>query len=85
MQDWFDEVWGTPRTKPEILRDILVRHALNPRSLLMVGDGMSDYQAACEVGVDFLARRINSAFGGLDVEKVRDLEEMGKWLEEERR
>jgi phosphoglycolate phosphatase-like HAD superfamily hydrolase len=81
MAGWFDEVWGTPRTKPEILRDVLARHALSPSSVLMVGDGMSDYKAACEVGTRFLARETESNFDGLVVEKVRDLVELGEWLE----
>jgi phosphoglycolate phosphatase-like HAD superfamily hydrolase len=82
MSGWFDEVWGTPRTKPEILLDVLTRHHLPPQRVLMVGDGMSDYQAARETGVRFLARETDAVFEGLPVEKVRDLEEMGEWLEE---
>ena len=81
MAAWFDEVWGTPRTKPEILREILKTHALDASSVLMVGDGMSDYQAAREVGVRFLGREKDSTFADAAVEKVRDLKEMGDWLE----
>ncbi len=81
MTDWFDEVWGTPRTKPEILRDALSRHALPPQTVLMVGDGMSDYQAAREAGLRFLAREKDSVFTDVAVEKVGDLMEMAAWLE----
>jgi phosphoglycolate phosphatase-like HAD superfamily hydrolase len=52
----FREVHGSPAEKPGILRDLLGRHALAPRDVLFVGDGMSDYKAAVEVGVEFLAR-----------------------------
>jgi HAD superfamily hydrolase (TIGR01549 family) len=82
MGSWFDETWGTPRTKPEILIDVLARHGLDGGSVLMVGDGLSDYQAAREAGVRFLAREKDTIFAELDVEKVRDLAEMGEWLEE---
>jgi HAD superfamily hydrolase (TIGR01549 family) len=82
MGGWFDEVWGTPRTKPEILREVLARHALDPQSVLMVGDGMSDYQAAREIGTRFLAREADDVFAGVAVEKVRDLTELGTWLGE---
>lgn len=82
MTGWFDEVWGTPRTKPEILRDALTRHALPPEAVLMVGDGMSDYQAARDVGVRFLAREKDSVFADVAVEKVRDMVEMAAWMEE---
>jgi len=82
MAGWFDEVWGTPRTKPEILRDVLKTHVLDAGSVLMVGDGISDYQAAREVGVRFLAREKDSVFAGVAADKVRDLTEMAAWLEE---
>jgi phosphoglycolate phosphatase-like HAD superfamily hydrolase len=82
MDGWFDEVWGTPRTKPEILREVMTRHALDPHEVLMVGDGMSDYQAASEAGTRFLARETDDVFAGIAVEKVRDLKEMGEWLGE---
>ena len=81
MTGWFDEVWGTPRAKPEILRDVLARHTLTPEAVLMVGDGMSDYQAARDVGVRFLAREKDSVFADVAVEKVRDMVEMVKWME----
>ena len=81
MTGWFEEIWGTPRTKPEILRDILGTHAPEAGSVLMVGDGMSDYQAAQEVGVRFLAREKDSVFAEVAVDRVRDLLEMKAWLE----
>jgi len=52
----FHEVHGAPREKPEIVRDLLARHHLSPDHVLFIGDGMSDYRAACEVGLEFLAR-----------------------------
>ena len=52
----FQEVHGTPREKPDILRDLLDRLALSPDQLLFIGDGMSDYKAARAVGTAFLAR-----------------------------
>jgi phosphoglycolate phosphatase-like HAD superfamily hydrolase len=82
MAGWFEEVWGTPRTKPEILRDLLTRHGLSPQDVLMVGDGMSDYQAATDTGIRFLAREKDSVFAEVAVEKVKDLIEVGIWLEE---
>jgi phosphoglycolate phosphatase-like HAD superfamily hydrolase len=52
----FHEVHGTPREKPEIVRDLIARHRLSPEQVLFIGDGMTDYRAACEVGTEFLAR-----------------------------
>jgi phosphoglycolate phosphatase-like HAD superfamily hydrolase len=81
MGAWFDEVWGTPLTKPDILRDVLARHELAAGAVLMVGDAMNDYQSALETGVRFLARETDSVFQGLAVDKVRNLDEMRVWLE----
>lgn len=52
----FHEVHGSPREKPAILVELLARHGLDRAELLMIGDGMSDYQAAKAAGVQFLAR-----------------------------
>jgi phosphoglycolate phosphatase-like HAD superfamily hydrolase len=82
MGNWFEELWGTPRLKPGILRDVMARHNLSPRQVLMVGDGMSDYDAACETGTRFLARETETAFDKLPVEKVKDMTGMAVWLEE---
>jgi phosphoglycolate phosphatase-like HAD superfamily hydrolase len=82
MEGWFDEWWGTPPMKADILRDVMARHNLSPDTVLMVGDGMSDYDAARETGTRFLARETETAFDGLDVDKVRDMKEMQEWLEE---
>jgi phosphoglycolate phosphatase-like HAD superfamily hydrolase len=83
MGDWFEELWGTPRVKADILRDVMTRHGLSPQEVLMVGDGLSDYQAAVEAGTRFLARETETAFDGLPVAKISDMAEMAAWLEEE--
>jgi phosphoglycolate phosphatase-like HAD superfamily hydrolase len=82
MGDWFEEWWGTPPMKADILRNVMARHKLNPRQVLMVGDGMSDYDAARETGARFLARETETNFDKLAVAKVRDMAQMAAWLEE---
>lgn len=52
----FREVHGTPREKPEIIRDLCARFGWMANQLLFIGDGMSDYKAAIETGTEFLAR-----------------------------
>jgi beta-phosphoglucomutase-like phosphatase (HAD superfamily) len=81
MRDWFEEWWGSPRMKADILRDVMARYRLSPDQVLMVGDGMSDYDAARETGARFLARETETSFNGLCIEKVRDMKEMVAWLE----
>jgi phosphoglycolate phosphatase-like HAD superfamily hydrolase len=59
------------------------RHKLTPDQVLMVGDGMSDYEAAQAAGTRFLARETETSFGELAVDKVRDMNGMAEWLEGE--
>jgi len=54
--DFFAEVHGSPRLKPEIINDIVSRTGLDVRRVLFVGDAMTDYNAAYEQGVSFLGR-----------------------------
>jgi beta-phosphoglucomutase-like phosphatase (HAD superfamily) len=82
MREWFEEWWGSPRMKADILRDVMARYQLPPERVLMVGDGMSDYDAARQTGTRFLARETETAFDRLKVDKVRDMKEMQSWLEE---
>ena len=52
----FDEVHGSSRKKPEIVKDILDRFSLNPTDILFIGDAQTDYQAALEHKLDFYLR-----------------------------
>jgi len=54
ISHFFAEVHGSPRTKSEILLDIMSRFALTKEKCLFVGDAMTDYDAASAVGIDFL-------------------------------
>lgn len=72
----FLEVHGTPREKPVILDDVMKRHGVTREETLFVGDGMSDYNAAVAVGVEFLARdtpELHDDWMKLGVRRVEDL------------
>ena len=76
LRPYFREIHGTPREKPEILRDIMQRFGLSTSELLFIGDGMSDYKAASAVGVEFLAldtADLHDAWTQLHVCRVSDL------------
>jgi phosphoglycolate phosphatase-like HAD superfamily hydrolase len=75
----FREVHGTPREKPAILADLLVRHGLGAAQVLFVGDGLSDYNAAAATGVEFLARDtppLHDRWAALGVKRRPDLTEL---------
>ena len=56
IEKYFEGVYGSPATKPEILRRIRDRHGLDPLQMLYIGDALSDLQAAQAEGVPFLGR-----------------------------
>ena len=56
LDRYFTGVFGSPARKPEILRSILSSQGRAAAEGLFVGDGRSDYDAAIEVGMPFIAR-----------------------------
>lgn len=76
---WFQEVHGAPREKPEVLRDLMARHAVVPEHVLFIGDGMSDYKAARAASTLFLARdtpALHDEWVTLGVRREPDLERL---------
>ena len=68
-------VFGAPKNKNVIVREILDVHCLKPDEVIFVGDAMSDYQAASENSIRFIARIHNneSIFKGIECIKIMDL------------
>lgn len=56
MEKYFKGIFGTPATKPEITRKIIKENNYNKEKIIFIGDSLSDYNAAKEVGIPFLAR-----------------------------
>jgi phosphoglycolate phosphatase-like HAD superfamily hydrolase len=76
LQPFFAEVWGSPHKKSDILADVRQRYGWGADEVLMVGDGLSDYQAAQIAGARFLARLTpdqQAEWDRLDVIGVTDL------------
>lgn len=51
---FFLETHGSPRTKTEIIKDLLGRYPFRSAEVLFVGDAMTDYRAANECGLPFV-------------------------------
>jgi phosphoglycolate phosphatase-like HAD superfamily hydrolase len=56
LDGFFCEAHGTPRTKTEIIQDILERHDMTPIEMPFIGDAMNDYKAAVQIGLSFYGR-----------------------------
>lgn len=84
LAEYFDGVFGSPATKPDICRAILDRWAVDPAEAVMIGDSPLDLEAARAVGIDFLGRAhpAPGVFEGRDVPVVRDLREVRGLLDD---
>lgn len=71
MSRYFREIHGTPRTKAEIVRDILSRYGWRASKVVFVGDAESDLRAAEENGISFIARISPSSDERLSVHPVK--------------
>jgi len=85
LAQYFCGVYGTPRTKAEIIQDILDKENVDNNVTVFVGDAITDYEGAKETNVPFIAR-INgqtpdNPFLKMDVTSVNDLEELDIVLE----
>lgn len=54
INEYFDEVHGSPRRKVEIINDILQRKLYRSSECLFIGDSIADYWVAKQTGLQFL-------------------------------
>jgi phosphoglycolate phosphatase-like HAD superfamily hydrolase len=54
IAQFFTSSHGARRGKPDTVADLLASHRLDPGSCIMVGDAMTDYQAATKNGLRFV-------------------------------
>ena len=54
ISHFFQEVHGSPRTKTEIVLELLQKYTLDPGHCLFIGDAMADLTAAQNTGLHFL-------------------------------
>ena len=80
MFPYFKGVYGAPKKKYVIVREILDSYGIKPEEVIYVGDAMSDYQAASENSVRFIARIHDneSIFKGIECTKIMDLTDLGR-------
>lgn len=87
MASYFLEVYGSPRRKPELLRHITKVNGIRECEMVFIGDAMTDYEAAQEVGVWFVARPSqieDEAWNGRNIYRVSDLRDISEWLDNPR-
>lgn len=80
MHRFFAGVYGAPAEKYAVVREILAKENIEPKNVAYIGDAMSDYLAAEDNSVHFVARTRSdeSLFSGIDCLKVEDLNDIQK-------
>lgn len=56
IKKYFKEIFGTPATKTEIIKQIMKRHSLRKKEVVFVGDAESDQNAARATSIPFILR-----------------------------
>jgi phosphoglycolate phosphatase-like HAD superfamily hydrolase len=83
LAHWFRDIYGCPPwTKPDAIRDVVVREKVNPGEVLLVGDSAGDQRAAQMTGVRFLARDSGLRFDPPAPLAFADLNKITQYIEE---
>jgi phosphoglycolate phosphatase-like HAD superfamily hydrolase len=56
---FFEQVIGTPTKKIDAIKMLLMKYAILPKEAVMIGDSISDYEAATVNNVPFVLRKTN--------------------------
>lgn len=59
MSRYFTGVYGSPRTKNELIKKILQKNKIKPVEAIFIGDSLSDLRAAKQSKVNFIARAVD--------------------------
>ena len=81
---FFGKIYGAPYGKSNAVKDILRKEEIEPLAAAYVGDALSDYHAAKDNSINFVAR-INeneTIFEDIDCVKVKDLTNLHNIFEE---
>ena len=63
---YFAGIYGAPRDKAAILRDVMAENGWSPGEIVFIGDSMEDYNGARAVGTPFVGRISPGKDGGFD-------------------
>ncbi len=82
MNNYFRGVYGAPRKKVEIIKEILDTTNCNPQEAVFIGDDLPDYDAVKVNGVKFIGvvSDKNNLLSSLDITKIPDLSSLAEVL-----
>jgi len=80
LKEYFKEAHGSPKEKAEIIGSIKKNYAFNNNEIVYMGDALSDYKAAGQSGVKFIAKtgKRDTMFADIDCLKIKNFAALGK-------
>jgi HAD superfamily hydrolase (TIGR01549 family) len=79
IREYFNGIYGSPRTKPDIISALMNKYNYSYKECLLIGDSMTDYESAKENHIDFLLRSTSinhEQFKKINCPKFNDFEEI---------
>ncbi len=79
VSKYFKGVFGSPCTKGDLIKDILLTHSYKNEHVVFVGDAITDLNGALEANVSFIGKISNketNPFSDHHVSLIRDLREL---------
>jgi len=79
----FKAIYGAPIKKEDAVRGVLTKEKIKPYEAVYIGDAMSDYTAAKDNSINFIAiiKDNKSILSDLDCIRVKDFTELEKFLQ----
>jgi len=80
---FFKRIYGAPNKKTDVIREIIISENIKPSESLYIGDAISDYMAARDNAINFVARINNneSIFTDINCPKIANLKNLEKIID----
>ena len=87
LDKYFLEIYGSPRSKKELISSLVKENNYNREEVVFLGDSINDYEGALGAGVGFVAKIDKSLgveqFPDVDIEtKIKSIAEFEEYLRE---
>ena len=85
LDKFFKGIYGSPKTKYEIIANILRKNKIDKDSVVFVGDSINDYDGARQAGIKFVGRiqeGYPNPFVSVKIDGlIRDMKKFQEWLQ----
>lgn len=77
LEKQFEFIYGSPTEKKSVIETVIKKMKILPKECLMIGDSLTDFEAAASMGIDFILRTegLDSFSKSFDGIKIKDFKE----------